>query len=124
MLRAGSAPACNSASRSPSTNATRGSACRSLGGGTRNLGLFGRHLDVLAIDDEYAAAERELELTLAQRRRDHLRRVARAGNADIESLREMDAEHAAAMSARREACFVIDDFTAGGAVIRDSSAAV
>jgi len=41
---------------------------RRLGGGTRNLGLYGRRLDVLSSDEEYAEAERRLRAQLDELR--------------------------------------------------------
>ena len=51
---------------------------RWLGGGTRNLGLYGRRLDVLASDGEYAAGERALRARLAELREVYLLRLRHA----------------------------------------------
>jgi len=51
---------------------------RWLGGGTRNLGLYGRRLDVLDSDGEYAAAERALRARLAELREVYLLRLRHA----------------------------------------------
>ena len=45
---------------------------RVLGGGTRNLGLFGRRLDIHDRDPEYAAAERALQMTIVDMREVYL----------------------------------------------------
>ena len=49
---------------------------RRLGGGTRNLGLYGRRLDVLGTDQEYAEAERLLRTQLDELRDVYLERLA------------------------------------------------
>lgn len=49
-----------------------------LGGGTRNLGLYGRRLDILATDTEYAAAERRLRDVLAELREVYLLQLRHA----------------------------------------------
>jgi hypothetical protein len=95
---------------------------RWLGGGTRNLGLFGRRLDVLDTDGEYAAAERALQARLAELRELYLLRLKHAlagadairrrfagsrkhaGNELDEALstvRALDDRHAAAVAAAR-----------------------
>jgi hypothetical protein len=51
---------------------------RRLGGGSRNLGLYGRRLDVLGSDDEYADAERLLRTQLDELREVHLLRLRHA----------------------------------------------
>lgn len=51
---------------------------RWLGGGTRNLGLYGRRLDVLDTDGAYAAAERALQMRLAELREVYLLRLRHA----------------------------------------------
>jgi hypothetical protein len=95
---------------------------RRLGGGTRNLGLYGRRLDVLGSDGEYAAAERALHVRLAEMREVYLLRLGHAlagaeairrryagsrrsaGNELDEALsavRALDDGHAAAVAALR-----------------------
>jgi hypothetical protein len=92
---------------------------RRLGGGSRNLGLYGRRLDVLSSDDEYAEAERRLRTQLDELRQVYLvrlshalegvdvirRRFAEVGRrADAEfdgpiaAVRAVDDAHVAAMS--------------------------
>jgi len=51
---------------------------RRLGGGSRNLGLYGRRLDVLGSDDEYAEAERRLRTQLDELRQVYLVRLRHA----------------------------------------------
>lgn len=51
---------------------------RRLGGGSRNLGLYGRRLDVLGSDDEYAEAERLLRAQLDELRAVYLLRLSHA----------------------------------------------
>ncbi len=90
---------------------------RRLGGGTRNLGLFGRRLDVLGTDPEYAEAERLLRTQLDDVRDVYLDRLgyALAGvdavrrrfadghesgelNSAIASVRDLDEAHVSAIS--------------------------
>ena len=96
---------------------------RRLGGGSRNLNLYGRRLDVLESDPEYAAAERllhtqldELRERYALRLRSALagvevirRRFAEAGRGPgaeldvaIDAVRALDDAHAAALAAAYE----------------------
>ena len=93
---------------------------RRLGGGSRNLGLYGRRLDVLSSDAEYAEAERLLRTQLDELREQYQRRLRAALNgvdvmrarfadipggsgeqlsAAIDAVRALDDAHAAAMSA-------------------------
>jgi hypothetical protein len=51
---------------------------RRLGGGSRNLGLYGRRLDVLGSDEEYAEAERLLRTQLDELRAVYLLRLSHA----------------------------------------------
>jgi hypothetical protein len=51
---------------------------RRLGGGSRNLGLYGRRLDVLGSDEEYAEAERLLRAQLDELRAVYLLRLRHA----------------------------------------------
>jgi hypothetical protein len=51
---------------------------RRLGGGSRNLGLYGRRLDVLGSDDEYANAERLVRTQLTELRETYAVRVRHA----------------------------------------------
>ena len=95
---------------------------RRLGGGTRNLGLYGRRLDVLDSDGDYATAERALHARLAEMREVYLLRLGhalagaeairrryagsrrRAGTELDEALsavRALDEGHAAAVDAAR-----------------------
>ena len=64
---------------------------RRLGGGTRNLGLYGRRLDVLGGDDEYAAAERLLRTQLDELRQVYLTRLSHALEG-VEAIRRRFAE--------------------------------
>ncbi len=96
---------------------------RRLGGGTRNLGLYGRRLDVLSSNSEYADAERLLRTQLDELREQYQRRlpaaldgvdVVRRRFADapggageqltpaIDAVRALDEAHAAAISAAYE----------------------
>jgi hypothetical protein len=59
---------------------------RRLGGGSRNLGLYGRRLDILGGDDEYAAAERLLRTQLNELREVYLIRLRHALEG-VESIR-------------------------------------
>ena len=93
---------------------------RRLGGGTRNLGLYGRRLDVLSSDSEYAEAERLLRTQLDDVREQYQRRLRAvldgvevlrtrfagtpggAGaqfDAAIDAVRTLDEAHVAAISA-------------------------
>ena len=93
---------------------------RHLGGGTHNLGLFGRRLDILARDTEYADAERRLRFAVADVQetyvvqlrfallgidavRAHLARARHrtAGELDhaVESVRALDDHHARRIAA-------------------------
>jgi hypothetical protein len=93
---------------------------RRLGGGSRNLNLFGRRLDVLESDVEYADAQRLLRTQLDEVREVYLMRlrhalegvdVVRRRFADanqplgteldsaIEAVRELDASHLVAITA-------------------------
>jgi hypothetical protein len=96
---------------------------RRLGGGSRNLGLYGRRLDVLSSDPEYADAERLLRTQLDELREQYQRRLRAALDgvavmhtrfagvpggageqlsAAIDAVRSLDESHAAAMSAAYE----------------------
>ncbi len=96
---------------------------RRLGGGSRNLGLYGRRLDVLSSDPEYADAERLLRTQLDELREQHQRRLRAALDgvdvmrtrfagvpggageqltAAIDAVRTLDESHAAALSAAYE----------------------
>jgi hypothetical protein len=67
---------------------------RALGGGTRNLGLFGRRLDIMQSDAEYAAADRALRALVADMREVYLVQINYA-------LRGVDAVRQHAVKARR-----------------------
>jgi hypothetical protein len=67
---------------------------RALGGGTRNLGLFGRRLDIMQSDAEYAAADRALRALVADMREVYLVQINYA-------LRGVDAVRQHAAKARR-----------------------
>jgi hypothetical protein len=96
---------------------------RRLGGGSRNLGLYGRRLDVLSSDPEYADAERLLRTQLDELREQYQRRLRAALDgvavmhtrfagvpggageqlsAAIDAVRSLDESHAVAMSAAYE----------------------
>jgi len=96
---------------------------RRLGGGSRNLGLYGRRLDVLSSDAEYAEAERLLRTQLDELREQYQRRLRAAldgvdvmrtrfadvaggaggqVSAAIDAVRALDEAHAAAMSGAYE----------------------
>lgn len=96
---------------------------RRLGGGSRNLGLYGRRLDVLSSDAEYAEAERLLRTQLDELREQYQRRlraaldgvdVMRTRFADvpggageqlsaaIDAVRALDEGHAVALSGAYE----------------------
>jgi hypothetical protein len=96
---------------------------RRLGGGSRNLGLYGRRLDVLSSDPEYADAERLVRTQLDELREQYQRRLRAALDgvavmhtrfagvpggageqlsAAIDAVRSLDESHAAAMSAAYE----------------------
>lgn len=96
---------------------------RRLGGGSRNLGLYGRRLDVLGSDAEYAEAERLLRTQLDELREQYQRRLRAALDgvdvvrtrfagipggageqlsAAIDAVRSLDEAHIAAMSAAYE----------------------
>jgi hypothetical protein len=64
---------------------------RRLGGGSRNLGLYGRRLDVLGGDEEYAAAERLLRTQLDELRQVYLTRLSHALEG-VEAIRRRFAE--------------------------------
>ncbi len=92
---------------------------RRLGGGSRNLNLFGRRLDVLESDEEYADAQRLLRTQLDEVREVYLMRLRHALegvdvvrrrfadakqpvgtelDAAIEALRDLDAAHLVAIT--------------------------
>jgi hypothetical protein len=96
---------------------------RELGGGTRNLGLFGRRLDIMESDAEYAAADRALRALIADMRevylvqlhyalrgvdavRQHAHKARRlAGDeleAAVETVRALDERHAARLAQAHE----------------------
>ncbi len=98
---------------------------RRLGGGSRNLGLYGRRLDVLGSDEEYAEAERLLRTELDELRAVYLfrlrsaldgveavrRRFAEAtGGRDLDAalaaVRELDEGHVTALAAAYERFYV------------------
>ena len=60
---------------------------RQLGGGTRNLGLFGRRLDIMASDPAYAAADRALRALVADMREVYLVQLRYALRA-VEAVRQ------------------------------------
>lgn len=67
---------------------------RALGGGTRNLGLFGRRLDIMQSDPQYAAADRALRVLVADLREVYLVQLRYA-------LRGVEAVRQHAAKARR-----------------------
>jgi hypothetical protein len=67
---------------------------RAIGGGTRNLGLFGRRLDIMDRDPEYAAADRALRAAVADMREVYLVQLRYA-------LRGVEAVRQHAAKARR-----------------------
>ena len=91
---------------------------RRLGGGTRNLNLYGRHLDVLESDAAYADAQRLLQTQLDELREVYLlrlrhaligldvvrRRLAEVQELDaaIDAIRTLDQSHASAIEAAYE----------------------
>ena len=91
---------------------------RRLGGGSRNLNLYGRRLDVLESDVEYADAQRLLRVQLDELREIYLLRLrhALAGvdvvrrrfaerpelDAAIDTVRELDEAHASAIAAAHD----------------------
>lgn len=96
---------------------------RALGGGTRNLGLFGRRLDIMQSDPEYAAADRALRALLADLRevylvqlryalrgveavRQHAAKARRLAGAEldeaIETVRGIDERYAARLAAAHD----------------------
>ena len=98
---------------------------RRLGGGARNLNLYGRRLDVLGSDEEYAEAERLLRTQLDELRAayllrlrsalegvDAIRRHAGGGidgselDAAVAAVRELDEGHVDAISEAYERFYV------------------
>ncbi|MEO8899463.1 MAG: hypothetical protein ABI352_02450 [Candidatus Dormibacter sp.] len=75
---------------------------RALGGVTRNLGLFGRRLDIMQSDPEYAAADRALRAVVADMREVYLVQLRYA-------LRGVDAVRQHAAKARRLAGGELDE---------------
>jgi hypothetical protein len=75
---------------------------RALGGGTRNLGLFGRRLDIMEADPGYAAADRALRAVVADLREVYLVQLRYA-------LRGVDAVRQHAAKARRLAGGELDE---------------
>ncbi len=75
---------------------------RSLGGGTRNLGLFGRRLDILEMDQEYAEEFRRVRGLLTQLREVYLVQLRHA-------LRGVDAVRQHDVAARRLAGVQLDE---------------
>lgn len=67
---------------------------RAIGGGTRNLGLYGRRLDIMESDPEYAAADRAFRAAIADMREVYLVQLRYA-------LRGVDAVRQHAAKARR-----------------------
>ncbi len=66
---------------------------RRLGGGSRNLNLYGRHLDVLESDAEYADAQRVLQAQLDELREVYLLRLRHAlSGVDVIRRRFADAQ--------------------------------
>lgn len=63
---------------------------RALGGGTRNLGLFGRRLDILESDPEYADEVRRVRTVLTQLREIYLVQLRHALRG-VEAVRQHDA---------------------------------
>jgi hypothetical protein len=63
---------------------------RALGGGTRNLGLFGRSLDILESDPEYADEVRRVRSVLTQLREVYLVQLRHALRG-VEAVRQHDA---------------------------------
>lgn len=63
---------------------------RTLGGGTRNLGLFGRRLDILDSDPEYAEEMRRVRTLLTQLREVYLV-LLRHALRGVEAVRQHDA---------------------------------
>ncbi|MBJ7609634.1 MAG: hypothetical protein JF887_09455 [Candidatus Dormibacteraeota bacterium] len=60
---------------------------RAIGGGTRNLGLFGRRLDIMESDPAYAASERALRVLVADMREVYLVQLRYALRA-VEGVRQ------------------------------------
>jgi hypothetical protein len=98
---------------------------RRLGGGSRNLGLYGRRLDVLGSDDQYAEAERLLRAHLDELRAVYLLRLSHALDgvdairrrfadgmsgleleAAIAAVRELDGGHVRAIAEAYERFYV------------------
>jgi hypothetical protein len=75
---------------------------RALGGVTRNLGLFGRRLDVMESDPEYAAADRSLRALVTDLREVYLVQLRYA-------LRAVEAVRQHAAKARRLAGAELDE---------------
>lgn len=75
---------------------------RVLGGGTRNLGLFGRRLDILELDPEYADEVRRVRGLLTQMREVYLVQLRHALRG-VEAVRQHDA------AARRLAGVQLDE---------------
>lgn len=76
---------------------------RRLGGGSRNLGLYGRRLDVLGTDAEYAEAERLLRAQLDELREVYLSRLRHAlTGVDAQRRRLAEAEPEPAIDAVRD----------------------
>jgi hypothetical protein len=75
---------------------------RTMGGGTRNLGLFGRRLDILEADPEFAAADRALRALAADMREVYLVQLRYA-------LRGVEAVRQHAAKARRLAGGELDE---------------
>jgi hypothetical protein len=63
---------------------------RTLGGGTRNLGLFGRRLDILEVDLEYADEFRRVRVMLTQLREVYLVQLRHALRG-VDAVRQHDA---------------------------------
>lgn len=75
---------------------------RTLGGGTRNLGLFGRRLDILDSDPEYAEEMRRVRTLLTHLREVYLVQLRHALRG-VEAVRQHDA------GARRLAGVLLDE---------------
>lgn len=92
---------------------------RAFGGGTRNLGLYGRRLDILDRDAEYAVAERQVRVIVSELREAYLvqlrhallgveavrqhvakarRRTAAELDEAVETVRALDDRHADRMA--------------------------
>ncbi|MBV9099928.1 MAG: hypothetical protein JOZ46_07040 [Candidatus Dormibacteraeota bacterium] len=89
---------------------------RALGGGTRNLGLYGRRLDILESDTDFAAALHRLRIELAEQQTLYRARL-------VHGLAAVDAVRRLGGSSRRSLGTQLDDAISDVRTLDDNHAA-